>query len=82
MPFSVPVTFKLQSEKELDLVPESLKSNYPNESIAIDKLNTLLKERGRLLKTSKPSNSLIQNLDNEINALRTVIGNSIAESKN
>ncbi len=82
VPFSVPVTFKLQSEKELDLVPESLKSNYPNESIAIDKLNTLMKERGRLLKTSKPSNSIIQNLDNEINALRTVIGNSIAESKN
>lgn len=82
VPFSVPVTFKLQSEKELDLVPESLKSNYPNESIAIDKLNTLLTERGRLLKTSKPSNSIIQNLDNEINALRTVIGNSIAESKN
>ena len=82
VPFSVPVTFKLQSEKELDLVPESLKSNYPNESIAIDKLNTLLKERGRLLKTSKPSNSIIQNLDNEINALRTVIGNSIAESNN
>ncbi|MFD2789222.1 hypothetical protein KCTC52924_00753 [Arenibacter antarcticus] len=68
IPFSIPITFKLQGDEDFDLIDNS---SAPDMAA---KYNELLKERERLLRNSNNKNPVIVNLDQQLKALQKQIG--------
>ena len=67
---------KKQGE-QFELVPSSLNIQDPTLVALITKFNELQLERQRMLRTTRPDNPLIQNLNEQLNNLRMNIGENI-----
>lgn len=63
--------------EQFELVPSSLNIQDPTLVALITKFNELQLERQRMLRTTRPDNPLIQNLNEQLNNLRINIGENI-----
>ena len=66
MPFSVPITFKLQSEKEFELIPESIALKYPKLKEKIKEFNILITDRILQLSATKIDKDKLNQLEVKI----------------
>jgi len=66
VPFSVPITFKLQSEKEFELIPESIALKYPKLKEKIKEFNILINDRILQLNATKIDKDKLNQLEVKI----------------
>jgi tyrosine-protein kinase Etk/Wzc len=67
---------------DVELVPSSLSIADPTLVVLIGKFNELQLEKQRMLRTTRPDNPLIQNINDQLKNLRTTIGENIKNIRN
>ena len=70
VPFSVPITFKLQGENDYDLVSKKFIDENPSFKESINNINDLIKKRERLLKKTSVNYSDIKDIEKQIESLK------------
>lgn len=67
---------------DVELVPSSLSIADPTLVVLIGKFNELQLEKQRMLRTTRPDNPLIQNINDQLKNLRITIGENIKNIRN
>ena len=70
VPFSVPITFKLQGENDYDLVSKKFIDENPSFKESMNNINDLIKKRERLLKRTSVNYSDIKDIEEQIESLK------------
>tara|TARA_R110002050_G_scaffold196426_2_gene331396 strand:+ start:105023 stop:107677 length:2655 start_codon:yes stop_codon:yes gene_type:complete len=79
VPFSVPITFKLQGEITNDLISKKFIEANPAFKESMNSINNLVKKRERLLKKTGTTDPVVKDLENQIESLKSRLDTEFAK---